>query len=220
MGDFLIEAVIFDMDGVMLDTQRVWDEAILECVTRNGFVMPEGFIDSLHGTSDDSALVIVTDWLGSQEKAIQLIKEVWVEGEKRLETEIYKKPGLDELLAWLKEHGIEMAVASGSKMKWIEHHLKEAEVSDYFDVLVSGFDVEHSKPAPDVFLAAAEKLGVEPGRAIVLEDSPNGIQAAMAGGFIPIMVPDIDQPDDETRALCWAVCETLADVIPLLEREL
>ena len=216
----MIDAVILDMDGLMLDTQRVWDEAIIANAERHGEVLPDGFLDSLRGTSLDSALAVVAKWTGSAEVAMQYIKEAWALAEKAFETDVYKKPGLDELLGWLKEHDVTMAVASGSKMKWIEHHLRVAEVYGYFDTYVSGFEVEHAKPAPDIFLATAEKLGVDPAKTVVLEDSTNGIQAAAAGGFIPIMVPDIQQPDDGIRALCFAVCDTLFDVIPLLECEL
>ena len=216
----MFDAVILDMDGLMLDTQRVWDEAIVRVAGRNGHTLPEGFINDMRGTSLEYCLKVVTKWTGSEEEAMKYIKQVWAEAEKAFETDIYKKPGLDELLGWLKAHDVKMAVASGSKMEWIEHHLKVAEVYDYFDIFFSGFEVEHAKPAPDVFLATAAKLGCDPAKTIVLEDSENGIQAASAGGFIPIMVPDIKQPTDEIRGLCRAVCDTLFDVIPLLEAEL
>ena len=220
VGDTMIDAVIFDMDGLMLDTQRVWDEAIMTVVERNGDTPPEGFINDMRGTSLEYCLKVVAAWLGSEKVAMKYIKEVWAEAEAAFEKGVYKKPGLDELLTWLKEHNVRMAVASGSKMEWIEHHLKLAEVYDYFDAFLSGFEVEHAKPAPDVFLATAAKLGCDPANTVVLEDSENGIQAAAAGGFIPIMVPDVKQPEDGIRALCIAVCETLFDVIPLLEAEL
>ena len=216
----MIDAVILDMDGLMLDTQRVWDEAILANAEAHGQTLPDGLLNSLRGTSLESSLMFVSEWVGSKELAMEYIKEVWARAEKAFETEVYKKPGLDELLVWLKEHGVRMAVASGSKMKWIEHHLQLAEVYGYFEAFVSGFEVEHAKPAPDIFLATAEKLGVDPAKTVVLEDSTNGIEAAAAGGFIPIMVPDIMQPDDDIRELCFAVCDTLSDVIPLLEAEL
>ena len=216
----MIDAVILDMDGLMLDTQRVWDEVIIANAARHGHELPDGFVDALRGTSAESALKVVANWMGSKEEAMERMKEVWAEAEEALRHDVYKKPGLDELLVWLKEHGVEMAVASGSKMKWIESLLRKAEVDGYFDVLVSGYEVEHAKPAPDIFLVTAEKLGADPAKTVVLEDSTNGIQAAAAGGFIPIMVPDIQQPDEEIRGLCYAVCDTLTEVIPLLETEL
>ena len=213
----MFDAVIFDMDGLMLDTQKVWDEAIVTVADRIGDTLPEGFINDMRGTSLEYCLKVVTAWKGSEELAMVYIKQVWAEAEAIFEKGVDKKPGLDELLAWLKERGVAMAVASGSKMEWIEHHLRLAGVYDCFDAFVSGFEVEHAKPAPDVFLATAKKLGVDPARTLVLEDSTNGIQAAAAGGFVSIMVPDVMQPDEEMRGLCWAVCDSLYDVIPLLE---
>lgn len=212
----MIEAVIFDMDGLMVDTQRVWDEVIDRTAADAGLVLDKAFHDAVRGSSSEAVVAIAQEWLGPDVDALSYVKQVWVNADAEFEKGVDKKPGLDELLVWLKEHDIPMAVASGSKMDQIKHHLEMCGIEDCFDVLISGFEVEHAKPAPDVFLAAAERLGADPARTIVLEDSFNGILAAAAGGFIPVMVPDVVAPTDEIRGLCWAVCDSLADVIPLL----
>ena len=213
----MIDAVIFDMDGLMVDTQRVWDEVIDATAAAHGLALSAEFHHAVRGSSGEDIVAITQEWLGPDVDARAYVAEVWAAADAVFAQRVDKKPGLDELVAWLFEHKVRMAVASGSKLEQIEHHLKMIGLDNYFNVIVSGFDVERAKPFPDVFLVTAERLGVDPVRTVVLEDSFNGIEAAFAGGFIPIMVPDCVQPTDEIRGLCLAVCDTLADVIPLLE---
>ena len=124
-----------------------------------------------------------------------------------------KKPGLDELLAWLDEQHIPMAVASSSRMDVIQRNLDNWGMRSYFSVLASGQQVTRSKPDPEIFLLAAEKLGVTPGHALVLEDSYNGVRAGAAGGFVTVMVPDLLPADDEMRRLYTAECRSLFEVL-------
>lgn len=213
----MISGAIFDMDGLMVDTQRVWDRVIDETAAAHGLTLGADFHDAVRGSSGEAVVAITREFLGSDVDARAYVAEVWANADAAFSRGVDKKPGLDELLAWLSEHKVPMAVASGSKIGQIKHHLRMTGVGEYFDVLVSGFEVPRAKPYPDVFLVTAERLGVDPARTIVLEDSFNGILAAAAGGFMPVMVPDVVSPTDEIRGLCWAVCDTLADVIPLLE---
>ena len=213
----MVEAVIFDMDGLMVDTQKVWDKMIYVTAEQMGLRLKPEFADAVRGSSGESLVSICEKFIGPDIDIRDFLDKVWENADIAFEQGVDKKPGLDELLEWLKAHNVPMAVASGSKPYQIEHHITILDLTEYFDALVSGFDVPLAKPYPDIFLAAAKELGVEPSRSIVLEDSSNGILAAYAGGFIPIMVPDRAQPTDELRAKCAAVCESLADVIPLLE---
>lgn len=213
----MVEGVIFDMDGLMLDTQKVWDKIIDDTAAELGLSVGEDFHDAVRGSSGEAIVAISQRFFGAEVDVRAYLVKIWQNADAAFERGIDKKPGLDELLAWLQGRGIPMAVASGSKMEQIKHHVEMCGVADFFDVLVSGFEVEHAKPAPDIFLVAAEKLGVDPARTVVLEDSSNGIQAAAAGGFIPVMVPDAAPPTDEIRSACHAVCDSLFDVIGLLE---
>ena len=213
----MVEAVIFDMDGLMLDTQKVWDAMIYVTADQMGLQIKPDFTGAVRGSSGESLVAICEKFFGPEIDIRDFLDAIWENADKAFEKGVDKKPGLDVLLEWLKAHDIPMAVASGSKPHQIGHHIKMLGLEDYFETMISGFDVPLAKPFPDIFLATAEKLGVEPSQTIVLEDSANGIRAAYAGGFIPIMVPDRDQPTDEIRDMCAAVCETLADVIPLLE---
>ena len=215
----MIDAVIFDMDGLMLDTQKVWDRVIVETAEEFGLELKPGYLDAVRGSSGDDILAVSEMWLGPDVDIRGLMAKTWQNADAVFATHIDKKPGLDELVAWLQAHDYPMAVASGSKLEQIEHHMEMVGLGECFDVLVSGFDVERAKPFPDVFLVTAERLGVDPSHTVVLEDSYNGLRAAHAGGFIPIMVPDIAPPTEEMRTICLAICDTLADVIPLLEED-
>ena len=109
------------------------------------------------------------------------------------------KPGIRELLISLKEKGYQIAIASSTRTKLEEKQIEDAGLREYFDVIVGGDMVEKSKPEPDIFLKAAQLLDVQPEKVYVIEDSYNGIRAAFTGGMIPIMVPDMLEPDDEMR---------------------
>jgi HAD superfamily hydrolase (TIGR01509 family) len=135
---------------------------------------------------------------------------------ERMRAGVPKKPGVDELLSYLHEQCVPMAVASSSSMDLIEQHLEHGGVRGYFDKLVSGVAMAHPKPEPDIFLRAAEELGVSPARTLVLEDSLSGVRAGVAGGFVAVMVPDLVAPDDFCRANASAICRDLFEVRDLL----
>ena len=126
------------------------------------------------------------------------------------------KPGIRELLAYLKERGIKTAIATSSPLERTVLYLTSVGLEKSFDELVSGYMVEKGKPEPDIYLYAAKKLDVKPEHCIVLEDSPAGILAAYRAGCLPVMIPDQDEPDEETKALLYAQVERLDRVICLL----
>ena len=126
------------------------------------------------------------------------------------------KPGIHELLAFLKEKGIKTSIATSSPMERTLLYLGSVGLQRSFDELVSGYMVEKGKPEPDIYLYAAEKLGVKPGNCMVLEDSPAGILAAYRAGCIPVMIPDQDEPTEETSKMLYAKAESLTEVITLL----
>lgn len=214
----MIDAAVFDMDGLMFDTEPVWERCWTPAFAHFGMEPPSRqFMADVRGTAGAEMQEVFRRHLGP-DVDMQPIYDI----ERKLVAEenarhIDKKPGLDELLAWLKAHGIPMAVASSSPQELIRSNLRVAGVEGYFSRLISSMTVERSKPFPDVFLEAAHELGCEPARSLVLEDSYNGVRAGRAGGFVTIMVPDREPADDEMREKADAVCETLADVIPLLE---
>ena len=120
-----------------------------------------------------------------------------------------KKPGIDEILAFLHERGLKAAVATATPLELTLQHLESIGVRDQFDKIVSAKQVAHGKPAPDVYLYACEQIGEKPQDCIAVEDSPNGIKSAYAAGCKPVMVPDLTPPDEELQPLLYAVVDTL-----------
>ena len=136
-----------------------------------------------------------------------------------LEKEVPEKPGIHEILKWLKENNFRIAVASSSPRPLIERNLKMTDTFQYIDVCCSGTEVKHGKPAPDLFLHAAEKIGLPAEECYIFEDAYNGIRAAYAAGGKPIMVPDTQEPDDEMKEKAHAICTTLLDALDVLKKE-
>jgi HAD superfamily hydrolase (TIGR01509 family) len=129
------------------------------------------------------------------------------------------KPGVREILEWLKKHGYRIAMASSSSQKSVRHHLERAEILDYFETLTTGDMVKHSKPQPDIYQKACESIGQKPENCYAIEDSPNGIRSAYSAGMKVIMVPDLQQPDEEIQGKICGKCDSLLDVIAWLDRE-
>ena len=127
-------------------------------------------------------------------------------------------PGAEELVNFLKSKGVKLAIASGSSQDSIKHHLGEVGGTDYFDAIVGGADVENGKPAPDIFLLAAEKLGVAPEDCFVLEDSENGIRAAHAAGMKALGIPDIALFSDEVKALETAEFPSMVEAMEYFKK--
>jgi len=212
-----ITAVLFDMDGLVLDTEklytRFWQEAARAC----GYPMTKEQALGMRSLNRGAGLAKMQSYFGPEvdydfirQKRIELM-DAFVEKEG-----VTLKPGIRELLAFLKERGIKTAIATSSPMERTVLYLTSVGLQNSFDELVSGYMVEKGKPEPDIYLYAAKKLGAEPRNCMVLEDSPAGILAAYRAGCVPVMVPDQDEPDAETGKLLYAKAESLAGVISLL----
>ncbi|MBP3595767.1 MAG: HAD family phosphatase [Lachnospiraceae bacterium] len=212
-----ITAVLFDMDGLVLDTEklytRFWQEAACAC----GYPMTKEQALGMRSLNRGAGLSKMQSYFGPdvdydfiRQKRIELM-DAFVEKEG-----VTLKPGIHELLAFLKERGIKTAIATSSPMERTVLYLTSVGLQNSFDELVSGYMVERGKPEPDIYLYAAEKLGVKPEECMVLEDSPAGILAAHRAGCMPVMIPDQDETDEETRKLLHAKADSLAAVIALL----
>ena len=213
-----IQGVIFDMDGLMFDTEPIWGACWTSVCAKVGHEVPDGMVAAVRGRSGESMIAMVRSYLGPDAP----VEWLWEE-EKRIVREtieregIPKKPGLDELLTYLHDCQIPMAVASSSTKAQIEANLARHGIAAYFDVVVSGENLGTSKPDPALFLEAATLLGTDPRRTIVLEDALTGVEAGWRGHFITIMVPDLTQPDEAARRRATAIVERLDDVIDLIE---
>lgn len=211
----MIEAAIFDMDGLMFDTEPLWYKAWTPALARFGLTLDDTLALECRGMSGVLRdQVISRHYPGYDGHAISCALDE--EAAKIIEHELTKKPGLDELLTWLAEQGVPCVVASSSSHEMIRGNLERAGVAGRFAAEVSGRDVRHGKPEPDIFLAAAAKAGARPERSLVLEDSFAGVRAGHAGGFVTVMVPDLAQPTEEIASLADAVCTSLLEVRDLL----
>ena len=212
-GYLMINGVIFDMDGLMFDTERMWATFWEPALAALGLPYKEGLSEAARGTAGETLRNVVRQFYGQDCDAAVIVDSLHAVADKAFQKPVPKKPGLDELLAWLDEQHIPMAVASSSRMDVIQRNLDNWGMRSYFSVLASGQQVTRSKPDPEIFLLAAEKLGVAPGHVLVLEDSYNGVRAGAAGGFVTVMVPDLLPADDEMRRLYTAECRSLFEVL-------
>ncbi len=216
----MVQGVIFDMDGLMFDTEPVWGACWAPVCAKFGMedrVTPE-MVAGVRGCAGDTMHAALRKYLGEDAP----VEKIWIE-EKRVVHDrvakegVPKKPGLDDLLEYLHDCAIPLAVASSNTKEAIHNNLVNGHIDHYFDVLLSGESLGRGKPDPLIFLETAKVLGTVPERTLVLEDSFNGVEAGANGGFITVMVPDLAQPTDHIRKLATVVVERLDDVIDLLE---
>ena len=214
----MIDGVIFDMDGTMFDTERMWATFWEPALAALGLPYREGLAEAARGTAGVTTRNVVRQFYGPDCDAEAIVDSLHrVADEVFFSAPVPKKPGLDALLAWLKARHIPMAVASSSREAMIHHNLDVWGLTQDFTAIVSGQHVAHSKPDPEIFLLTAQKLDVEPSRCLVLEDSYNGVRAGAAGGFVTVMVPDLVPADDEMKRLYTMECASLEEVLEKLK---
>lgn len=210
------KAVLFDMDGLMFDTERLADKVWLEVSARRGLPLREEHMTLLRGRNRDGGKVAILEHFGDDFPFDACCDEVEEEMKRQLQAEVPLRPGLFALLEALRKQGIPAAVASSTHRELVESNLRAAGVREFIAALATGDEVAHSKPAPDIFLLAAQRLGANPADCMVLEDSYNGVRAGAAAGCRTIMVPDTEPPTPEMERLADAIVTSLADVIALL----
>jgi HAD superfamily hydrolase (TIGR01509 family) len=214
-----LKAVIFDMDGLMLDSQRLATEAWKKAVASSGHLLTDEINLRLIGRNEKDSDEILRSAFGPQFPTTEVRDKAWEYFSQKAETEgIPVKKGLWEMLDFLEDQNIPKAVATMSSRAISVRHLKRANLSERFSIVVCGDEVKEGKPSPEIFLKDAELLGVKPENCVVLEDSYSGIRAASNAGMIPIMVPDLIEADDEMRRLAHAVVKDLFEARKVLEK--
>ena len=211
------KAVIFDMDGVIFDSEQCVIDCWKEVAERHDITGIEAVCLECIGTNDALTEKIVRSHYGEDFPYDTYRKEMSALYHERYDHgKLPKKPGVRELLETLQENGLPCAVASSTREAVVTAQLKDAGLYPFFRTVIGGDMVEHSKPHPEIFLKAAEALKTAPWECLVIEDSLMGIRAASAGGMIPVMVPDLVRPDQETERMVFAVKDSLLDVRSLL----
>ena len=215
-------AVVFDMDGVILDTENLGIAAWRKAGVKYG--ISESEIDRVYrliiGTKTERGNEIVRENFGGDFPAEDFRRESGAFIRDVLNTKIPLRPFAREILEFLKKNGIKIALASSTKYEVVIRELTQEGLIDYFDVIVGGDLVAKSKPEPDIFLKAMSDLGEKPENCFIVEDSANGIRAAYASGARPIMVPDLVTPTEEIKAMCHKIFASLGEVMEYLGNEL
>jgi HAD superfamily hydrolase (TIGR01509 family) len=216
----MIRGVLFDMDGVMIDSERQSDKGWAYSAKVQGEEMPIWLMNGFKGAPrPDCVKMFDEHFKGRLEyNETRRIRTDFVHRLREKEG-IPVKPGLKELLDYLKSAGIPCAVATSTEKSSAEKTLHSIGAWDYLSAVVYGDEVEHGKPHPDIFLKAAERIHVNPRDCIVVEDSIHGIRAGHAAGARVIHVPDTIKIKDDVRALTWHVVDTLAEIPALIEAE-
>ena len=215
-----IQGVLFDMDGLVLDTEKLYARFWREACAFYGFTMSweqalemraansrlgEAKLHRFFGTGADYSAI--------RAKRTELLEAyIDIHG-------VEAKPGIEELLDFLDAHNIPTAITSSSPTERIRKHLSSLGLFHRFTQICSGYEVPNGKPAPDIYLRGAEVLGLAPEVCLALEDAPTGIEAAWRANCMAVIVPDLDQPTPDTLEKCYARADSLADIIALISRQ-
>ena len=215
-----IRGILFDMDGLVLDSEFLYTRFWREAAQALGYTMTveqslgmrslgkklgQPYLESLYGPG--------IDYTALRNKRIELM-EVYVD-----QHGIAPKPGIYELLDYMEANGISAAITSSSPMESIERHLAAVNLLHRFQKFCSGHNIPNGKPAPDIYLLGAKELELKPEECLALEDSPTGVLSAYRAGCLPVMIPDLDQPGEETQKILFAKADSLAHVIDILKQQ-
>lgn len=216
----MITALVFDMDGLLLDSERIVQRSWNEVGKEMGIPNLGAHIYNTLGMNRKARNEYFRNTFGS-DFALETFNRMTSDVFFRIveETGIPLKPGAKELLEYAKAHGFKIAVATSSSSEYAVQELKDAGIWQYFDGGVFGNMIEHAKPDPEIYLKACNALGTDPRECLALEDAPAGIRSAHAAGLKVIAVPDLVQPDGELLSLIYKKYDTLHEVIPLLKEE-
>lgn len=210
-----VKCLIFDMDGLMFDSEVIAEMAYKKAVKKFGYDISNEIYYQLLGRNKTDAYMIIKEHMGEEYPAHEIHKLAHEFKYAHIQEHgLPMKKGLMELLEFVKQKGILMAVASSSDKSIIEWYLKLGGIEKYFDYIISGEQVVHSKPNPEIFLRVCRELGVTPEEALVLEDSKSGIMAAVNGNIPVICIPDILDHEDEITKLTY---KTLPDLTAVME---
>ncbi|WP_098413676.1 HAD family hydrolase [Vibrio sp. ES.051] len=211
------QAAIFDMDGLLLDTERVCMRVFKEACEEQDLPFYDDVYLSIIGRN---AAGIETIFRKAYGENLERLHQEWRTRYNAVvkHQAIPVKEGVVELLEWLKAQGLPIAVATSTEKEVAKIKLEFAGLSKYVDNLTTGCEVSHGKPAPEIYLLAADRLGVEPSQCLAFEDSNNGVRAAIAANMITYQIPDLVEPCEEVRQFGHAIVPSLHDVLNTLKQ--
>ncbi|MBV4415786.1 HAD family hydrolase [Clostridium tyrobutyricum] len=215
-----LKLAIFDMDGLMFDTERIMHSAYIEAGNLYNYKFDDSVFAKTTGASSKRRNKILIDTFGKDFP----LEKVLSYKEKKFKDTIHKygvpiKPGLIELMDFFKENKIKIAVASSSKRNVVEYNVHHAGVYDNIDYIISGEELNESKPNPEIFLKPCEFFNIHTDNAIVMEDSTNGLIAAIRAHIKPIWIPDLIQIPDDVKDKLFAQAKDLSQVIDIVKKK-
>ena len=203
---------IFDMDGVLFDTERVFQQSWHEIATEMGVKLPDEYTEAISGTNGEVMCRVIERFYHVPD-GTQIMNSCKQRVQKKLSRKVPVKEGVWEILEHFRAKGVRIAVASSSSRAQIQSNLALSGLERFFDVIISGEEVRIGKPNPEIFLRAAEALGCAPSQCYVFEDSKSGIKAGYAAGCATIMVPDLIKPSPDIIPLCHWVFDSLGEAL-------
>ena len=209
---------IFDMDGTLFDTEKFYVKAWTELADFFGVERVQTLGIEMSGMNREQALLVLAKYypqVDGQKYFDKVIETV----SACMETDIELLPGAREILDYCRAQKVLMSVASGSPRSAIEKNLRRTGIREYFTAVVGGDEILNGKPAPDIFLLAAEQLNLSPAECYVFEDSFNGIISAHRAGCVPVMIPNQLEPSDDIRKLCAGVYKNFFEAQNAIERQ-
>ncbi|WP_196158066.1 HAD family phosphatase [Reinekea sp. G2M2-21] len=206
----IIEAVLWDMDGVLLDSERLVRDIFVELMVADGVMTnpEEVYLQSI-GLNQASILELYQRTMGSAERASYYFDKVGEVYKSRLASDLLLKPGVDEALQAVAEAGLPQMIVTSTRTETANLKLSHFDIRSYFCDIVGGDQVNKGKPNPEPYLLACQKLAIEPSRALVIEDSPNGVVAALAAGTAVIHVPDLIETDPQWQDQIYDALDSL-----------
>lgn len=198
----MIRGAIFDQDGLLFDTEIIFENCWKRVGAEMGLAVPEAFPHACCGCGRNELPNVVRRFFPGVDGEDFVKRALALAFDTQLNMTPVPKPGVREILAACRAHGVKTAVASSSSRRIVDHNLAAAGLADKFDAVVTGRDVKNGKPAPDIFLLAASRIGVAPADCAVFEDAFPGILAAHAAGCLPVLIPDRVAPTAEILAIC------------------
>jgi HAD superfamily hydrolase (TIGR01509 family) len=212
-----VKAVVFDMDGLLVDTEVLYCEALAAQAAAMGYELGMDVLKRMIGHSWAGSTAVLKGHFGEDFDTDALRDGSIVRFYELAEGGIALKAGVREVLEVVAARGLPCAIATSSRRHEVEHHIGHHGLLDRFQAIVASGDYARPKPNPDPYLLAAERLGVDAADCLALEDSHNGVRAAAAAGMMTIMVPDLLDPTEEMHTLCIRIARDLHEVRELLE---
>jgi HAD superfamily hydrolase (TIGR01509 family) len=217
MFDEPVEAAIFDMDGTLIDSEAVYMAGMQDAARTLGLDLPISICHAMVGVPRHECNVLLQDHFGADFDLETFRGHYAASVQERLRERVPIKPGVVELLDFLADRALPLAIATSANRETAERNLRRAGLLDRFQAVSTRGDAERPKPAPDIYLEAARRLGVAPAHCVAFEDSSVGIIAAHAAGMRAVMIPDMLPPTEEARAKSLHIVEDLHEVLRRLK---